>query len=66
MTTNLNGQQEAFAGIDDEAPTITDQIAAFFSEPESTHSAKNILLWKSYLPNDCVKSMITMGWDHST
>jgi hypothetical protein len=66
MTTNLNGQQEAFAGFDDEVPTITDQIATFFSEPEPTHSAKNILLWKSYLPNDCVKSMITMGWDHST
>jgi hypothetical protein len=29
-------------------------------------SARNIALWSSYLPADCVKTMIDMGWDRST
>jgi hypothetical protein len=66
MTIYLNGQQGAFAGIHSDAQTITDQIAALFAEPEPTRSARNISLWKSYLPRDCVESMINMGWDHST
>jgi hypothetical protein len=66
MTTKVNAQQDAFAVNDCDAQTITEQIAAFFAAPEPTRSASNIKLWSSYLPNDCVKSMIGMGWDYST
>jgi hypothetical protein len=66
MTIYLSGQQGAFGGIHGDAQIITDQIAAVLPEPEPTCSAKNISLWKSYLPRDCVESMISMGWDHST
>ena len=30
------------------------------------HSAKNILEWNSYLPADCVRTMVKMGWDYTT
>jgi hypothetical protein len=29
-------------------------------------SERNIRLWKSYLPPDCVNTMIRMGWDKTT
>jgi hypothetical protein len=29
-------------------------------------SEDNILQWMSYLPEDCIKTMIAMGWDVST
>jgi hypothetical protein len=29
-------------------------------------SESNVLQWMSYLPDDCVKTMIRMGWDVTT
>jgi hypothetical protein len=29
-------------------------------------SEENILQWTSYLPEDCVRTMIEMGWDITT
>jgi len=29
-------------------------------------SVRNILDWNGYLPIDCVKAMVRMGWDYST
>jgi hypothetical protein len=28
--------------------------------------ARNIAAWKLYLPDDCIATMIKMGWHHST
>src|SRR5579864_9224654 len=33
---------------------------------EHMHSEANVRLWSSYLPADCVNTMIAMGWDLST
>jgi hypothetical protein len=33
---------------------------------DAARSAKNISLWKSYLPTECVRTMIRMGWDYTT
>jgi hypothetical protein len=33
---------------------------------DARHSVQNILLWNSYLPSDCVKTMVRMGWDYTT
>jgi hypothetical protein len=32
----------------------------------SMRSAANIRIWRSYLPEDCVNTMIKMGWDQTT
>ena len=29
-------------------------------------SESNILQWMAYLPEDCIRTMIAMGWDIST
>jgi hypothetical protein len=29
-------------------------------------SEENILRWMSYLPEDCIRTMIAMGWDVTT
>lgn len=29
-------------------------------------SEENVLQWMSYLPQDCIESMIRMGWDFTT
>ena len=33
---------------------------------EAARSQENILQWMSYLPADCVRTMIEMGWDINT
>lgn len=48
-----------------------------FTQAESTHDAfelalqatrsqQNIAPWKSYLPEQCVTTMIALGWDRTT
>lgn len=36
------------------------------SPEAAARSARNIALWRSYLPADCVRTMIRMGWDQTT
>lgn len=33
---------------------------------DARRSAHNILRWSSYLPTDCVRMMVNMGWDYTT
>jgi hypothetical protein len=33
---------------------------------DAARAADNISQWTSYLPPDCIKAMIAMGWDRTT
>jgi hypothetical protein len=33
---------------------------------DAKRSVKNILKWNAYLPTDCVRTMVRMGWDYTT
>jgi hypothetical protein len=33
---------------------------------DARRSVQNILQWNGYLPADCVKAMVRMGWDFTT
>jgi hypothetical protein len=33
---------------------------------DAARSLRNIALWNSYLPPDCVRTMVRMGWDYTT
>ena len=35
-------------------------------DADPARSENNILQWRSYLPEDCIKTMIDMGWDVTT
>jgi len=42
------------------------EIAKRTIRDDSVHAAGNIGLWNSYLPYECVNTMIKMGWDRTT
>jgi hypothetical protein len=33
---------------------------------DAKRSVENIRRWNSYLPADCVRTMVRMGWDYTT
>jgi hypothetical protein len=41
-------------------------VEAWTTDPEVARSEENILQWMSYLPEDCIRTMIDMGWDVTT
>jgi hypothetical protein len=36
------------------------------NEADTARSDRNMVQWMSYLPEDCIRSMIAMGWDVTT
>ena len=36
------------------------------ADDDIRRSEANILQWMAYLPEDCIRTMIAMGWDIST
>lgn len=46
-----------------QAPSLHGRALVFASK---ARSAANISNWLTYLPPDCVRSMVKMGWDMST
>jgi hypothetical protein len=51
-----------------DAPTELSDIASLKtrSDAEVARSDSNVIQWMSYLPEDCINTMIAMGWDVST
>ena len=48
------------------AESLEDWGADQVGTPVLTRSELNIRIWQSYLPEDCVQTMIEMGWHVST
>jgi hypothetical protein len=36
------------------------------NDDDVARSERNILRWMEYLPEDCIRTMIQMGWDVTT
>lgn len=66
MTITVNSRQASGLVVPTDTRSLPEQIAKIFAEPKPTRSALNVLAWKSYLPDDCIESMIYLGWDRST
>ena len=49
----------------DDTPVDGTQTDGNISAADAARSAENIRIWRSYLPKDCVDTMIKMGWDLS-
>jgi hypothetical protein len=46
---------------------ISDALTEITERPtDIERSERNIRLWSSYLPPECVETMIRMGWDKTT
>jgi hypothetical protein len=65
MDTNTQVLQQCFIDEPSESPDAASSIDARAAD-EVRRSENNILAWMSYLPEDCIRTMIAMGWDVST
>jgi hypothetical protein len=50
----------------DTAPAVHAEDDVRNSGANAARSRENISRWMSYLPDDCVRTMIEMGWDITT
>jgi hypothetical protein len=47
-------------------PPHTVSIQVPLRAADAKRSVQNILQWNCYLPPDCVRTMVRMGWDYTT
>jgi hypothetical protein len=74
METDTLVQPRVFMGLSEELweaakPTATAKpttAGVRVVDPELIRSEENILRWMDYLPQDCIETMIRMGWDVTT
>ena len=59
-------QQQDFAEVPGEPSDAAAPVEARVNHDDPARSKENILQWMSYLPEDCIRTMIEMGWDVST
>lgn len=64
MDTVLQSKDVPFAVASDAEPGSDAQIQRTLVN--AANFARNIAAWKLYLPDDCIATMIRMGWHHST
>jgi len=55
-----------FVGFSGEPSEAEASVDVPVNEDEAARSEENILRWMSYLPEDCIRTMIEMGWDVTT
>ena len=53
-------------GLPEFTTELSDATTGADLRTEEARSEENILNWMSYLPEDCIKTMILMGWDITT
>ena len=59
-------QQQDFAELPGEPSGAAAPVEARVNHDDAARSEENILQWMSYLPEDCIRTMIEMGWDVTT
>jgi hypothetical protein len=59
-------QQQDIDELPEEPTEAAATIEGRVNQDDAARSEQNILQWMSYLPEDCVKTMIEMGWDITT
>jgi hypothetical protein len=64
MDTYTQAPQRVFVDLL-EGLTATSSMDAQ-SDADVARSEKNLLQWMAYLPEDCIRTMIQMGWDVTT
>ncbi len=65
MATQAPVQQRVFMEMQGESFGIS-RTDWRESAADIEHSENNILQWMSYLPEDCIRTMVLMGWDVTT
>jgi hypothetical protein len=66
MATQALAQRRAFTEMQSVSLAIAARADARETAVDIAHSEENILQWMSYLPEDCIRTMVLMGWDITT
>jgi hypothetical protein len=66
VETDTRVPQPAFVEHPGDQPDAATPADAPLNGADAVRSEENILQWMSYLPEDCVRTMIDMGWDITT
>ena len=66
MEMSTHTQQRAFVELPMESSDGTSSGGLRANDGDIIRSERNILRWASYLPADCVRTMIRMKWDITT
>ena len=66
MGTPAHAQQRVFVEMPPESLDTAPPMIGYESDADIAHSENNILQWMAYLPDDCIRTMILMGWDITT
>ncbi len=66
METYTLAPQQVFVEHFGNPPYAASLVEARVKDADAARSEENILQWMSYLPEDCIRAMIDMGWDVST
>jgi hypothetical protein len=64
MDTYAQVPQRAFIDLPEELSAASSMGVQ--NDTDVARSEKNILQWMEYLPEDCIRTMIQMGWDVTT
>jgi hypothetical protein len=66
MKPDTQAQQQASVELQIEPSDAPAPVEMRIYGADAARSEENILQWMSYLPEDCVKTMIQMSWDVTT
>jgi hypothetical protein len=66
MAKDIQRQQRVSGELQPEPSGATAPVEVRVNGADAARSEENILQWMSYLPTDCVNTMIEMGWDVTT
>jgi hypothetical protein len=64
MDTYTRVPQRVFIDLLEELPASSSMHAQ--NDADVARSERNVLQWIAYLPEDCLRTMIRMGWDVTT
>jgi hypothetical protein len=59
-------QRYRLSHLQQSSPRDSDLLRIPLRAADAKRSVNNILQWNSYLPTDCVRTMVRMGWDYTT
>jgi hypothetical protein len=66
MGSEAQAQRLPFIEMPKECLEIAQPAIKYESTADIAHSEENILRWMAYLPEDCIRTMVLMGWDITT
>ena len=66
METDTLARRQDFVELPGEPSDTAAPVEALANDADVARSEENILQWMSYLPEDCIRTMIDMGWDLTT